>query len=203
MTRHVQKVTPATPPQNQSRTDHDIFIQLAETFGKKFNRTSVSEVQDEITQTVPIYKGTLPGTTSKQWCPEGFKQNPCFQITDMPQVTEQKAGFPYQLVSNNHMFHIGSYTHYAKALTDIGPDCIAELNPEDAQALNVDDGDRIMIESDMQKMEVPVIVNNVTVKGMIYLPKNWVDVPVNMLRNGKEGPVSIKVSKVANPKDMG
>ena len=95
------------------------------------------------------------------------------------------------------MFHIGSYTHYAKALTDIGPDCIAELNPEDAQALNVDDGDRIMIESDTQKVEVPVTVNTVTAKGMVYLPKNWLDVPVNMLRNGGEGPVSIKISKAS------
>ena len=94
------------------------------------------------------------------------------------------------------MFHIGSYTHYAKALTDVEPDCIAELNSEDAKALNVVDGDRIVIESSTQKVEVPIIVNAVTVKGMVYLPKNWVDTPVNMLRNGEEGPISIKVSKV-------
>ena len=94
------------------------------------------------------------------------------------------------------MFHIGSYTHYAKALTDIGPDCIAELNLGDARALNVDDGDRIVIESETHKIEVPVLVSNVTVKGMVYIPKNWVTVPVNLLRNGEEGPVSIKISKV-------
>jgi len=93
------------------------------------------------------------------------------------------------------MFHIGSYTHYAKALTDIGPDCIAELNPKDAEALNVIDGDRIVIESTTQKLEVPILINTVTVKGMVYLPKNWVNVPVNMLRNGEEGPISIKISK--------
>ena len=66
MTRHVQKVTPATSPQNQSRTDHDIFIQLAEVFGNKLKNSSVAEVQDEITKTVPIYKGTHPGTKSRQ-----------------------------------------------------------------------------------------------------------------------------------------
>ena len=94
------------------------------------------------------------------------------------------------------MFHIGSYTHYAKALTDIGPDCIAELNPQDAQKLNVEDGDRIVIESDTHKVEVPVMLSPVTVKGMVYVPKNWVAVPLNLLRNGEEGPVSIKISKV-------
>ncbi len=117
-----KKVTPATSPQNQSRTDHDIFVQLAEVFGNKLKNSSVAEVQDEISKTVPIYKGTLPGTKSRQWSPEGFKHSPCFQISGGPQVTQRKKDFPFQLVSNNHMFHIGSYTQYAKALTDIGPD---------------------------------------------------------------------------------
>jgi formate dehydrogenase alpha subunit len=195
MTRHIQKVTPATLPQNQSCTDHDIFIKLAEVFGKEFNNSSVSEVQDEISKTVPIYKNKLPGTKSEQWIPDGFKKNPFFQVTSMHEVAKPKEGFPFQLVSNNHMFHIGSYTHYAKALTDIGPDCIAELNPKDAEALNVIDGDRIVIESTTQKLEVPILISTVTVKGMVYLPKNWVNVPVNMLRNGEEGPISIKISK--------
>ena len=195
MTRHVQKVTPATPPQNQSRTDHDIFVQLAEVFGNKLKNSSVTEVQDEISKTVPIYKGTLPGTKSRQWSPEGFTHTPCFQIPGAPQVAQRKKDFPFQLVSNNHMFHIGSYTQYAKALTDIGPECVAELHPEDAETLGVNDGDRIVIESNTHKVEVPMVANTVTVKGMVYLPKNWVEIPVNMLRNGEEGPVSIKISK--------
>ena len=195
MTRHVQKVTPATSPQNQSRTDHDIFVQLAEVFGNKLKNSSVTEVQDEISKTVPIYKGTLPGTKSKQWSPEGFTHTPCFQVSGAPQVAQRKKDFPFQLVSNNHMFHIGSYTQYAKALTDIGPECVAELHPEDAKTLGVNDGDRIVIESNTHKVEVPMVANTVTVKGMVYLPKNWVEIPVNMLRNGEEGPVSIKISK--------
>jgi len=195
MTRHVQKVTQATSPQNQSRTDHDIFAQLAEVFGNKLKNSSVAEVQVEISKTVPIYKGTLPGTKAKQWNPEGFTHAPCFQMPGTPQVTQRKKDFPFQLVSNNHMFHIGSYTQYAKALTDIGPECVAELHPEDAEALGVNDGDRIVIESSTHKVEVPVVANTVTVKGMVYLPKNWIEIPVNMLRNGEEGPVSIKISK--------
>lgn len=196
MTRHVQKVTPATLPQGQSRTDHDIFTQLANVFGKPFPSSAVSDVQDEISKTVPIYNGTLPGSKSVQWAPDGFKQNPGFRVTEARQETSQKEGFAFKLVSNNHMFHIGSYTQHAKALTDIGPDCVAELNPEDARALGIGDGDRIMIESDMHRVEVPVILSTVTAKGMVYVPKNWVAVQLNLLRNGEEGPVSIKISKL-------
>ena len=196
MTRHVQKVTPATLPQGQARTDHDIFTQLANVFGKPFPNSAVSDVQDEISKTVPIYNGTLPGSKSVQWAPDGFKQNPGFRVTEARQETSQKEGFAFKLVSNNHMFHIGSYTQYAKALTDIGPDCVAELNPEDARALGIGDGDRIMIESDMHRIEVPVILSTVTAKGTVYVPKNWVAVQLNLLRNGEEGPVSIKISKL-------
>ena len=196
MTRHVQKVTPATLPQGQSRTDHDIFTQLANVFGKPFPNSAVSDVQDEISKTVPIYNGTLPGSKSVQWAPDGFKQNPGFRVTEARQETSQKEGFAFKLVSNNHMFHIGSYTQYAKALTDIGPDCVAELNPEDARALGIGDGDRIMIESDMHRIEVPVVLSTVTAKGTVYVPKNWVAVQLNLLRNGEEGPVSIKISKL-------
>ena len=195
MTRHVQKVLPSTPPQYQSLTDHDIFVRLANIFETKNKSSSVPEVQEEILKTVPIYKGTLPGTNSKQWSPEGFKSNPCFYISEAPQAIERKEGFPFQLVSNNHMFHIGSYTQYAEALTDIGPECIAELHPEDAKELGVTDGDRIVIESSTHKLEAPILINTVTARGMVYVPKNWIEIPINMLRNGEEGPVSIKISK--------
>ena len=195
MTRHVQRVTPATRPQGQSKTDHDIFVDLAETFGKPFVNTAVSEVQGEISRTVARYKERLPGTNSKQWVPEGFTQKSSFQISRPCVEREKKSGYPFQLVSNNHMFHIGSYTHYAKALTDIGPDCIAELNPQDARELNIGDGDRIVIESDVHKVEVQAKANPVTAKGMVYVPKNWISIPLNLLRNGEEGPVSIKISK--------
>ncbi len=196
MTRHVQRVTPATRPQGQSKTDHDIFVDLAEAFGKPFVNTAVSEVQGEISRTVAGYKERFPGTNSKQWAPEGFTQKSSFHISRPCVEREKKSGYPFQLVSNNHMFHIGSYTHYAKALTDIGPDCIAELNPQDARELNIDDGDRIVIESDAHKLEVQAKANPVTAKGMVYVPKNWVSIPLNLLRNGEEGPVSIKISKV-------
>ena len=30
---------------------------------------------------------------------------------------------------------------------------------------------------------------------MVYIPKNWAEVPVNDLRNGEEGLINVKVSK--------
>jgi hypothetical protein len=30
---------------------------------------------------------------------------------------------------------------------------------------------------------------------MVYIPKNWPEVPVNALRNGEDGTVHVKISK--------
>ena len=90
-----------------------------------------------------------------------------------------------------------SCTLWKRTITQfsIGPECFAEIHPEDAEALSLQAGDRIIVESENAKVEVPVKTSYVTTRGMIYIPQNWVDVPVNLLRNGEEGLVPIKVSK--------
>ena len=94
------------------------------------------------------------------------------------------------------MFHIGGYSQYAKALVEIGPECQAEIHPEDAEQLGVDDGDKIVLDSGHTKVEVAVKVSPVSAKGMVFVPKNCSNVPVNTLRNGEEGIISLKVSKL-------
>ena len=93
------------------------------------------------------------------------------------------------------MFHIGSYSQHAKALVDIGPECIAEIHPEDAKGLGVSSGDQVIIESSSNKVEVKIKTTKITSPGMIYVPKNWPEVAVNDLRNGEEGLIQVKVSK--------
>ncbi|MFQ5450543.1 MAG: molybdopterin-dependent oxidoreductase [Nitrospinaceae bacterium] len=195
MTRHVQRVAPATLPQGGSKPDFDILCDLADVLEKPFRFTGIQEVQEEIERTVSDYRGTMPGTDSKQWAPGKTGVNPRFHIRQGRKGSLEKEGYPFRLQTNNHMFHIGSYTQHAKALVDIGPECIAEIHPQDAESLNIQSGDRIIVESETAKVEVPVKTSYVTTRGMVYIPKNWVNVPVNQLRNGEEGLIAIKVSK--------
>jgi formate dehydrogenase alpha subunit len=198
MTRHVQKITPAVLPEGESRPDFDILLDLADAFGKPFEFNSVEDVQQEIEIAAPIYKDVFPGRkqASKQWTPTESGHKPGFAVNETePATVASGNGHPFTLISNNHMFHIGSYTHYAKALVDIGPDCLAELNPKDAEKLGVQSGDRVKIESSTHTVEVPVEVNKRSTPGTVYIPKNWVEVPINKLRNGEEGLVSVKISK--------
>ena len=196
MSRHVQGVTSAVLPQGTSKPDFDILIELAEALGKPFPKSTLSEIQQEIEEAAPIYKGTFPGKDSKQWVPPTTDKKPVFNINPDPSSAKANGGeFPFTLQTNNHMFHIGSYSQHAKALVEIGPECIAEINPDDAKGLGLNSGDQVVIESSSSKVQVKIKTTKVTSPGMVYIPKNWTDVPVNDLRNGEKGLINVKVSK--------
>ena len=196
MSRHVQSVSPAVLPQGTSKPDFDILIELADALGQPFKSKTLSETQQEIEKAAPIYQGAFPGNESKQWVPATSNEKASFKIfsEDSPSQSED-ANFPFTLQTNNHMFHIGSYSQHAKALVEIGPECIAEINPEDAKELGVTSGDQVFIESSSSKLQVKIKTTKVSSPGMVYIPKNWAEVPVNDLRNGEEGLVKVKVSK--------
>ena len=87
------------------------------------------------------------------------------------------------------------YLHIKDKLMEIGPECIAEINPDDAKELGINSGDQVVIESLSRKVQVKIKTTKITTPGMVYIPKNWTEVPVNDLRNGEEGLINVKVSK--------
>ena len=196
MSRHVQGVASAVLPQGTSKPDFDILIELAETLGKPFENSTLLEIQQEIEQAAPIYQGMFPGKESKQWVPATSNKKPALKINSTENTSEiSHENYPFTLQTNNHMFHIGSYSQRAKALVDIGPECIAEIHPEDAKGLGVSSGDQVIIESSSNKVQVKIKTTKITSPGMIYVPKNWPEVAINDLRNGEEGLIQVKVSK--------
>jgi formate dehydrogenase alpha subunit len=196
MSRHVQRVAPAVIPQGISKPDFDILIELADALGKPFKNTDTTSVHQEIASVTPSYKGVFPGSKSTQWKIDSANATPKFHSNgDSARKNGKPEGFPFTLQTNNHMFHIGSYTKHSKALVEIGPECIAELHPEDAKSLGVGNGDQIVVESSAGKVEVKIKTSKVTSRGMLYIPKNWTTVPVSSLRNGEEGLVNVKISK--------
>ncbi len=196
MSRHVQRVSPAVLPEGQSRPDHEIFGDLAEALKKPFTHSSMSELQKEIEKAAPVYQGLFPGKKSGQWTPAESGQSPRLEIVADEMNPTRPQGYPMKLISNNHMFHIGSYSHYASALTEIGPKCVAEIGLEDSGAMDIKSGDMIRIKSEKDFLDVPVQVTDRTPPGIVYIPKNWVDVPIQKLRNGDRGLISVRINKI-------
>jgi formate dehydrogenase alpha subunit len=195
VSRHVQVVNPAVLPEGQSKPDLDIFIEIAEALKKPFASTDVRGIQREIEAAVPTYKGLFPGEQSGQWLATGFARNPRFAPCREFRKKETSPDYPFTLSTNNHMFHVGSFSRYAEALTDIGPECRASVHPDDAEKLALQTGDRIVVQSKTGTIEVPVEISPAIAQGMVHVPKNWAEISINQLRNGEEGVLTVKISK--------
>lgn len=195
MSRHVQSVKSAVLPEGQARPDFDIFSDLADAMGKPFPNHSLEDVRKEIERAAPIYQGTFPGKKSAQWMPVESGHKPEFALVENVPLAEAPTGYPMKMIVNNHMFHIGSYTQHAKALVDIGPKCVAEIGWEDSQKMDIKTGDIIRIKSETDFLDIPVAVTDRTTPGIVYVPKNWADVPLNKLRNGDRGLIPVRINK--------
>lgn len=66
--------------------------------------------------------------------------------------------YPLQLSTGRRVyhFHTRTKTGRAKALQDKAPECKAEMNAEDAKALNIDDGDEVTIKSRRGAVQVRI-----------------------------------------------
>ena len=195
MTRHIQPVREAILTEGRSRPEFDVFQDLAEALGKPFNYGSVEEVQKEIESVVPFYKNAFTGKGSPQWKPSQIGGKPSFSIGESYKEQTSHNDFPFKLITNNHMFHIGGYTQHCDALNTITGDCTVQINRKDAKKLEIKSGDKIKVESKNHSIVLNAEVNGVSSQGTVYIPKNWVENSVNLFRNGEEGYVPVKVSK--------
>ena len=61
--------------------------------------------------------------------------------------------------------------------------------------MNIQSGDLIRIKSETDFLDIPVAVTDRTTPGVVYMPKNWVNVPINKLRNGDPGLIPVRINK--------
>jgi anaerobic selenocysteine-containing dehydrogenase len=88
-----------------------------------------------------------------------------------------------------YQFHTRTKTSRAPELQAAAPDAWVELNPDDAQALGITDGDRVRVESRRGAIEVPARVNGVR-RGAAFVPFHYGDQAANELTQTAWDPVS-------------
>lgn len=108
MSRHVQRVQAAVLPEGQSRPDFEIFSDIAEACGKPFPTFDVKEVQDEIEKLRLPTRECSPGGNPNSGKPEKQGNKSGFSLVNEWVEPEANESFPFKLITNNHMFHIGA-----------------------------------------------------------------------------------------------
>jgi len=209
--RRVQMVRKAIEPTGKAKPDWWIICQIGQKMGSKgFDFTHPSQIMDEVARLTPSYGGISHRRLeagSLQWpCPT--TDHPGTAILHTEQFTRGKGRFmpleykpsmelpddeyPLVLTTGRSLFqfHTGTMTRKVKGLNMFRGEELVEMNPEDASALGIAEGDRVKIVSRRGKVVARAKVTDVSPVGVVFMTFHFAESPANILTNPAVDPVA-------------
>jgi len=225
--RRVQKVNKAIGPIGESKADWEIIMALANKLGIDWNYGSAEDVFKEITSLTPSYAGItyqrLEEEEGIQWpCPTEDHPGTKFlhqgkfsrglgkfhPIEHQPPAESPDEDYPFILTTGRNLYHYhtASMTGRSKGIKEFSFEDTLRINPEDADALGVADGDMLKVASRRGEIQVKAEITDTVGKGVVFMTFHFSDSPVNKLTNCVIDPIAkipelkvsaVKVEKVA------
>ncbi len=208
--RRVQRVRKAVEPIGDSRPDWWITCQLGQKMGNNgFDFASPARIMDEIASLTPSYGGISYNRLENgglQWpCPT--KEHPGTPILHTKQFTRGKGRFiplaykppmelpdrKYPLVLTTgrslYHFHTGTLTRKIEGLNILKGEAV-EMNPKDASALGIVDGEKVKVISRRGEVTATARITEVSPAGVVFMAFHFAESPANMLTNPVIDPVA-------------
>lgn len=218
--RRVQLVRKAISEPGEAKQDWQIICELASKMGYAMSYENAEEIFEEIRKVTPQYAGMTYkrlGLKGLQWpCPD--EKHPGTPILHKGKIARGKGllvpveykppadvtdeKYPYVLTTGRNYYHYHSSTMSRKArvLNYYCEESLAEINPEDAKNLGINDGEWIKIESRRGHVIVKAKLSTRVPKGVVFKHFHFSEAAVNKLTNPVLDPVSkipeFKVSAV-------
>jgi len=209
--RRVQQVRKAIEPIGNCKPDWWIIRQIARKMGGKgFDYTHPSQIMDEIAKVTPSYGGISYSRLEKvslQWpCPT--PEHPGTPILHPEQFTRGKGWFvpleykpsaelpddeyPLILTTERSLFHFhtGTMSRKVKGLNVLRSEELLEINPKDAEALGVNDGDMVHVISRRGDVETKAKITRSSPVGVVSMTFHFAESPTNQLTNPQFDPVA-------------
>jgi formate dehydrogenase alpha subunit len=209
--RRVQRVRKAIEPVGNSRPDWWITCQIAQRMSAKgFDFEHPSHIMGEITSLTPSYGGISYNRLEKgglQWpCPT--QEHPGTPILHTKQFTRGKGHFipleykpamelpdddyPLTLTTGRSLyhFHTGTLTRKVKGLNVLMAEELVEINPSDASALGITNGEMVKVTSRRGEVIAKAKLTEVSPAGVIYMTFHFAESATNLLTNPSLDPVA-------------
>jgi len=209
--RRVQRVRKAIEPVGNSKSDWWITCQIAQRMkAGGFNFSHTYQIMDEIADLTPAYGGVSYSRLDKgslQWpCPS--QEYPGIPILHVNMFTRGKGRFlplsykpPAELRDKDHPlvlttvrslfhYHTGTMTRKVEGLNALHPEELVEINPKDASALDVSDGEIVKVQSRRGEVVVKAKVTEASPPGVISMTFHFAESPANVLTNPALDPVA-------------
>jgi len=207
--RRVQRVRKAIDPLGGSRPDWEILCEMGRRAGYAgMHYDSPSDVMDEIGRLTPIYAGIAYDRIRRvglQWpCPDrrhagtpvlhvgAFKRGRGLfsPARYKPPAELPDAQYPFVLSTGRCYwhFHTGTMTRRSRLLDREVHDGYVEINPDDARALGIRDGQRVTVTTRRAEVTAVARVTDVVIQGVLFMPFHFEEGPANALTNNALDP---------------
>jgi formate dehydrogenase alpha subunit len=171
--RRVQRLQRAIDPPGSALAAGEICSRLSEVMGFSLPPSLLRE----ITQSVPPYRGVSERGGfwgARNLYASGFPRGRArFIFPDRPLVQGmQNEGYPFYLRVGDLLFHQGSgrCSIHSRRLAKMGGEGYVEMNPQDAEAIGLGNGDEICIHSPHGKVRSRVQICDDLLPGELFLP---------------------------------
>ena len=209
--RRVQRVRRAIAPVGTARPDWQIVCEIARRMRSKgFEFATAADIMKEIADVTPSYGGISFARLengSLQWpCPT--EDHPGLRYLHEGMFSRGKGKFaaleykppkerpddtyPLVLTTGRSLFHFhtGTMTRKSKGLNELKGGEEVEINPQDAKALGIADGDKVRVISRRGKVTAKAKVTKSLMKGVVFMTFHFAESATNMLTNPALDPVS-------------
>jgi predicted molibdopterin-dependent oxidoreductase YjgC len=208
--RRIQRVRKAIEPIGKAKPDWQIITELAIKMGYPMAYESLKQIMEEIARLTPIYGGISYERLENdglQW-PCLNQGHPGTKFLHKDQFTRGRGKFthveyiaPAELPDNEYPFtlttgrilyhfHTGTMTRRARGLNEICPEGFVEINPDDAEKLQVLDGSMVKVASRRGMVTTRAKVTEMVPLGTVFMPFHFSEAAANVLTNPALDPVA-------------
>jgi len=209
--RRVQRVRKAVEPIGKSKPDWQIICEIAQKMGAKgFDFQDPSQIMDEMATLTPSYGGISFKRLENggiQWpCPDN--KHPGTPILHTEKFTRGKGKFipleyrpPAELPDDDYPlllttersryhFHTGTMTRKVSGLDALVSEGMVEINPKDASALGIGDGEMVKVISRRGDITAKAKVTEVSPVKVVTMNFHFAESPTNQITNPALDPVA-------------
>lgn len=210
--RRVNRVRKAIEPPGQAKPDWWIISALAEAMGSRWANRSAKEIWDnEISILSPQLKGIKyyriegdglqwPVLNEEHMGTCYLHKGGCFTrgrgkfhgIQWLPPVEVPDSEYPFTLTTGRRLYHYHTRTQTGRSegLEKILPEEFLEINPKDAEILEIRDSQKIKIASRRGELVVTARVTEKVQPGLVFMAFHFAEANANVLTNNVFDPVS-------------
>jgi formate dehydrogenase alpha subunit len=216
--RRVQRVRKAVEPPGEARADWEIIAELSTRMGYPMRYESPADIFEEIRTLTPTYAGMTyerVDACGLQWpCPDLDHPGTAYLHEDVfprgrgrlkgveyeAPAELTNADYPILLTTGRMLYQYNVSTRQSPILDAFAPCEMTEINPADAAAIGLADGDQVRVTSRRGSVMTQARVTDRVPPGIMFMTFHYRETAVNELTNSAFDPISktaeFKVSAV-------